>query len=286
MTTRNAHPGPAGSSESEHIARSVVALTTPAVAEDWEHHSHQHDKAQLLYTVSGMLSCYADDGVWIVPPQCAVWIPSGVPHSARGAGNTECYCLFIEATATPHMPAICSTIAVSALLRELLLRIVDFEASDELSGRQERLIATFIDELGAAPVEDLHLPMPQDARLAALGKMLLDAPADKATAGVWAARIGMSERNMSRALREQIGMSFGRWRRQLHVVLGLRRMALGVSVQAVADELGYDSAGGFVTMFRKAVGKPPARYLMDRNRSILSATDVYAPAHPLPTPMP
>ncbi|MGV8657531.1 helix-turn-helix domain-containing protein, partial [Pseudomonas aeruginosa] len=38
-------------------------------------------------------------------------------------------------------------------------------------------------------------------------------------------------------------------------------------VQTVALDLGYESASGFVTMFRKAVGKPPARYLAERNAS-------------------
>lgn len=36
------------------------------------------------------------------------------------------------------------------------------------------------------------------------------------------------------------------------------------AVQTVALELGYENASGFITMFRKAVGKPPARYLFER----------------------
>jgi AraC-like DNA-binding protein len=32
----------------------------------------------------------------------------------------------------------------------------------------------------------------------------------------------------------------------------------------VAVELGYEGASAFVTMFRKAMGKPPARYLAER----------------------
>jgi AraC-like DNA-binding protein len=35
-------------------------------------------------------------------------------------------------------------------------------------------------------------------------------------------------------------------------------------VQTVAFDLGYEGASAFVTMFRKAVGKPPARYLAGR----------------------
>ena len=44
----------------------------------------------------------------------------------------------------------------------------------------------------------------------------------------------------------------------------LQGLAQGHSVKAVALELGYENTSGFVTMFRKAVGKPPARYLAQR----------------------
>jgi AraC-like DNA-binding protein len=59
-------------------------------------------------------------------------------------------------------------------------------------------------------------------------------------------------------------MSFGRWRRQLHIILALRQLSAGQTVQAVAMDLGYESASSFVTMFRKMVGKPPSRYLLER----------------------
>ncbi|HGM4887813.1 MULTISPECIES: helix-turn-helix domain-containing protein [Stenotrophomonas] len=59
-------------------------------------------------------------------------------------------------------------------------------------------------------------------------------------------------------------LSVRRWRRQLHVVVALPLLAKGRTVQAVADHLGYDSAGAFVTMFRKTVGAPPKRFLAER----------------------
>ncbi|MGK5035343.1 helix-turn-helix domain-containing protein [Janthinobacterium sp. LB3P118] len=49
-----------------------------------------------------------------------------------------------------------------------------------------------------------------------------------------------------------------------HRLLATLLLAQGHSVKAVALELGYKNTSGFVTMFRKAVGKPPARYLAQR----------------------
>ncbi|MBD1550264.1 AraC family transcriptional regulator [Pseudomonas typographi] len=248
----------------DSVPRPVFAFGNTMVSKDWEAARHQHRKAQLFYSVRGVLNCEIEDGVWIVPPQCAVWIPGGLPHSARGSGETECYCLFVEPNAAPDLPKTCCTLAVSPLLRELILTAAGFSELYARGGREDRLIATLLDELAAAPVEGLHLPMPRDARLCRLAEMLLADPTDKTSMGDWATRIGMSERSMSRLLLHEIGMSFGRWRRQLHVILSLQRLTKGDSVQTVALDLGYESASGFVTMFRKAVGKPPARYLSDR----------------------
>ncbi|USX17670.1 helix-turn-helix transcriptional regulator [Oxalobacteraceae bacterium OTU3REALA1] len=248
----------------DSFSRPIVALSATSVTKGWENARHQHRKAQLIYSARGILNCEIEDGVWLVPPQCAIWIPGDLPHSAWGTGETECYCLFVEPDAAPDLPKTCCTISVSPLLRELLLKAASIPELYALGGREDRLIATLLDELVAAPVEDLHLPMPRDPRLRSLAEMMLVDPTDKTSKADWATRIGMSERSMSRLLLHEIGMSFGRWRRQLHVILALQRLTKGDSVQTVALELGYENASGFVTMFRKAMGKPPARYLSDR----------------------
>jgi len=265
----------------DSISRPVVALSATLVAKDWENATHQHRKAQLIYSVRGILNCEIERGVWIVPPQCALWIPGDLPHSAWGSGVLECYCLFIEQSAAPDLPTTCCTISVSPLLRELLLRATAVPELYSPGGREERLLAVLLDELVAAPVEDLHLPMPRDPRLRRLAEMILATPADKTSKTAWATRIGMSERSMSRLLLQETGMSFGHWRRQLHVILALQRLTKGDSVQTVAFELGYENASGFVTMFRKAVGKPPARYLSDRiDRAVTRVAPGITPLDP------
>jgi AraC-like DNA-binding protein len=74
----------------------------------------------------------------------------------------------------------------------------------------------------------------------------------------------MSERTLARALSNQTGMSFGCWRQQLHLMLAVRWLGSGASVRQVADDLGYESASSFVSMFRKKLGAPPAQYTAKR----------------------
>ncbi|SHL22883.1 helix-turn-helix domain-containing protein [Paraburkholderia terricola] len=73
-----------------------------------------------------------------------------------------------------------------------------------------------------------------------------------------------NERTLARVLIRQTGMSFGRWRQQLPLMLAVRWLGAGASVQQVADDLGYESASSFVSMFRKNLGSPPARYVSER----------------------
>ena len=246
------------------IPRSIVAVGASSTSERWEHTPHHHQHGQLIYTLRGVVHCVIEAGIWIVPPQCALWIPGGVTHAARGAGEADVYCLLINPDAARALPRQCCTLSVSPLLHELIGKAVSFPQLYDEDGAQGRLVATLLDELAQAPIEALHLPMPQDPRLHRLANSLLANPGDKSTLGEWAVRIGMSERSMTRLLLEEIGLSFGRWRRQLHVILSLQRLANGESVQSVALDLGYENASGFITMFRKAMGQPPARYLADR----------------------
>ncbi|MGY2374465.1 AraC family transcriptional regulator [Pseudomonas sp. SDO524_S393] len=252
------------------IPRAVVAVGASSASESWEHVQHQHLKGQLIYTLRGVVHCEVEAGIWLVPPQCALWIPGSIPHAARGNGEAQVYCLLIDPQAANALPSKCCTLAVSGLVHELISKAVGFPQLYDEAGAQGRLIGTLLDELAQSPVEDLHLPMPRDLRLRRLANRLLADPADKATLDQWAVRIGMSERSMTRLLLEELGLSFGRWRRQLHVILSVQRLAKGESVQRVALDLGYENASGFITMFRKTVGQPPARYLADRTGALKS----------------
>ncbi|WP_431223848.1 AraC family transcriptional regulator [Serratia sp. L9] len=248
----------------DNVPRDIFAVQASTVQRGWEMAHHRHRKAQLIYTVRGMIRCEVENGLWLVPPQCALWMPSNVSHSAQATSQSECYCLFVEPNAIPGLPQSCCTLTVSPLLRELLLQASQFDILYPEAGPEGRLAKVLLDQLATAPLENLHLPVSQDARIRQLTEQLLANPADKSTLKQWAQRVGMSERSLSRTLQQQMGMSFGHWRRQLHVMLALQHLTLGESVQKVALDLGYENASGFVTMFRKAVGKPPARYLAEK----------------------
>lgn len=225
---------------------------------------HSHAKGQLILVQRGALSCEAHGGQWIVPPRSAIWIPGGTLHTAKMSGFLEGYNAFIDPTVSGSLPLTCCTVSVSPLLRELLARAAHLPPYYEEGGANSRLMAVLLDEVAASKVEDLHLPMPADPQLRRLAEAMKAAPADRATLDVWARRAGLSERTLARRITEETGMSFGRWRQQLAVMLAVEWLAGGASIQQVAADLGYESVPSFVTMFRKTLGTSPGRYMAER----------------------
>ncbi|WP_296943150.1 helix-turn-helix domain-containing protein [uncultured Massilia sp.] len=222
---------------------------------------HRHEKSQFMLTLRGVLSCELEGGLWIVPPQSAIWIPSGVLHSVKFSGSIEGYNAFIDPAVCGDLPASCCTLSTTPLLRELLVRAAHLPLLYPEEGMAQRLVALLLDEMAIAAPGKLHLPMPSDERLRKLVDMIVADPGDRVTMDAWAARAGMSERTLARLISRHTGMSFGRWRQQLRIMLALQLLAKGMSIQQVADRLGYESAGSFVTMFRRMLGAPPGRYM-------------------------
>jgi AraC-like DNA-binding protein len=189
-------------------------------------------------------------------------------HAVKATGALECYNAFVDPALGARLPETCCVVSVTPLLRELLVRSACLPLLYEEGGANSRLVVVLLDELAATQVENLHLPMPTDARLRRMVDLMMASPADQGTMDVWAKRAGLSERTLARLISRETGMSFGRWRQQFSVVLAVKWLAWlagGSSIQQVAADLGYESVPSFVTMFRKALGTSPGRYMAERS---------------------
>ncbi|MDQ0469463.1 AraC family transcriptional regulator [Labrys wisconsinensis] len=247
----------------DQVPRSVVGLTIE-LASIHEVDPHHHRKAQLLYVIGGVITVEAAGGIWTVPPHCAIWIPSGVAHVARSTGRIVIGSLYVEPALAGSLRDECGILFVQPLLRELLLRFMSGPSLYPEGGtREERLVRVLLDELEAAPLEPLHLPMPTDRRLRRLVETLVDDPSLRFTIKEWGARVGASNRTLTRLFQRETGMSFVRWRQQLHVGLALQRLATGQSVTNIAFDLSYESPSAFIAMFRRMLGTTPARYFTE-----------------------
>jgi len=55
--------------------------------------THAHRKGQLLYASQGVMRLHAPEGLWVLPPQRALWIPPGLEHGFTCRRPTSIYAL-------------------------------------------------------------------------------------------------------------------------------------------------------------------------------------------------
>lgn len=222
--------------------------------------SHTHDSDQLIHASSGVVTVETEDGLWVVPPARAVWVAAGVAHNLAMSGHVEMRTLYLD----PKLGAIsgtrCCVVQVSPLLRSAILRCVTFAQPYPARGAEARLVAVILDEIKAAEVAPLDLPMPNEVRARRAALAFRDRPSDRRTRADWAKLAGSSERTLERLFHAEVGMSFGRWQQQARLLAALEFLAAGESVTRAALEVGFQTPSAFITMFRRAMGTTPARY--------------------------
>lgn len=219
---------------------------------------HRHRKGQLILAVHGGVTCKVMNALWIVPKNCALWVPGGRDHSNHVTPNARLCFLFIEPGAA-EMPDFCCTLALPALVRELILHLATLPQGNDSPVRQ-RLVQVLFDQLPRKPDSQYYLPYPEDNRLRRMIDYMRENPADMLLQYDWAKTLAMSERNLSRLILRETGMNFRRWKQQLQFILAIEALSGGASVQQTAGLLGYDSATAFINMFKRALGKTPGHW--------------------------
>ena len=220
---------------------------------------------QLAYASKGVMTVVTTEGVWVVPPNRAVWIPAGARHSVRTSGRVSLCTLFLRPELSRRrLPRRCMALDVSPLVRELVLHAAHRNTLARDRPVDRRLAGVIVDQLVTLPHAPLRMPMPVDARARKAAETLDAAPAS-ALARV-ARSAGASLRTLERLFLRDTGIPLGRWRRRARVIAALRLLADGTSITATAADVGYATPSAFVAAFRRELGTTPGRYFLAASR--------------------
>ncbi|HEY1934144.1 MAG TPA: helix-turn-helix transcriptional regulator [Acetobacteraceae bacterium] len=220
---------------------------------------HQHPRAQLLHAISGVLRVMTQAAWFIVPPGTGLWMPAHTPHVTRMPAGLRMRGLFLREDAARAGPDAVTVVAVSPLLRELILAACDEPVMWDEQGPVRHVVALALHEIGRAATRPISVPACHDARLQRVTEALLADPADDRGLEAFADIAGASARTLARLFRRETGMSFQAWRRQLRLTEGLALLAQGATPARAAASVGYDSGPAFGAAFRSAFGTTPGR---------------------------
>lgn len=243
----------------EEIPRPVVAVSLNYPNNHFMP-AHMHQSAQLLYASEGVMTVTTNMGIWIVPPERAVWVPMLTQHEILTFGRLSMRTLYIKSDAVADLPKQCCVVTVSRLMRELILHATTVPQLYDLSGPDARIMSVILDQIKSLPVTPLDLRIPQDPRLSRIYEALVDNPADNRSLEDWGCKVGACSRTLTRIFRAETKMSFRQWRRQFRILEALKRLGRKEPVTNVALDLGYDSPSAFICMFKRALGRTPGQY--------------------------
>lgn len=245
----------------DEVPREVIA-TERLFPSGFVFPDHTHARGQFAYAAEGAMTVVTTQGNWVVPPQCAVWLPADAPHQMQMSGRVRMLNAFVhvQAARTRRLPRRCYVLSTSALLRDLMSEAVRQPVLYDTGTRAERIMALLVDEIATMQPLALNAPLPNEPRLAALCRAMLAAPSVAFGVDEAASRVGLSRRTFTRLFREQLGVSFVAWREQACLLSAIARFAQGDSVTRVAFDLGYGSPAAFSAMFKRVVGVAPQVY--------------------------
>src|SRR6202000_1568545 len=155
---------------------------------------HRHPRAQLLFATAGVMRVTTEPALFTVPPGTGLWVPADTMHSVRMDGGACMRALFLRADAAASGPGSTTVIAVSPLLRELILTVCGEPVVWDARGPIRLVAALVLHEIGRARTRPRCLPACRDPRLVRVAAALVADPADSRDLGDFANTAGASVR--------------------------------------------------------------------------------------------
>jgi len=213
---------------------------------------HSHVRGQTLYSTQGLMLAQTDAGAWAVPTGHALLIPPGLRHDISMHGEVRMLTAYIDPSIWLSVagPA-CRVIKASRLFDAALAALCEEPVLYQPEGRGALLSSVIIDEVMRAPTAELALPLPRAARLREICRKLIETPALPQGLDEWADAIATSRRTLTRKFREETGMSFAAWKRQLRQLQSLKLREEGVPLKSIASRVGYRSPQALRAMMKR-----------------------------------
>jgi AraC-like DNA-binding protein len=224
---------------------------------------HFHDVHEIEYACRGMVEVETEAGHYLLPPHQAAWIPAALRHKTTLNAGVQTLAVLFEPGLVPMGKDRVRIIAVSALLREMMLYSARWPISRTESGAEADSFFQALGYVVADALDDempLNLPVPADPVVTAATDYTR-AHLDRVTVNDVTRAVGVSERTLRRIFHAHLGMS---WRSYLLRARVLRSMAMLAqpdrTVLEVSIAVGFDDAGAFARSFARHCGETPSAY--------------------------
>ncbi|MFT4232029.1 MAG: AraC family transcriptional regulator [Leucobacter sp.] len=225
---------------------------------EWTMPTYRHDTDELAWSSEGTASIIVAGSPWTVSPEQAVWIPAGVSHKVPSTRKAILFPLHFDTSAPGPAWIDPTSLWVGPELRSQLMRYIQSTFGE--GGQTERERDTLLAMLPAHRQSEAFIPIPSDPRANYVAQRLMENPSDQRGIEDWAGKVGTSGKTLQRAFIASTGMNFAEWRLRARLSASLHMLAQGMPIGEIAERVGYSSASGFTTAFRRHFGHAPSEH--------------------------
>jgi AraC-like DNA-binding protein/quercetin dioxygenase-like cupin family protein len=218
---------------------------------------HAHGSDQLIYATRGVMEVRSGNGLWLIPPQFALWIPARTFHSIRMLAAVSMRTLYFRPNLNAHSRQSCEVLSISPLLRELIVETVRVGRLRTRNRHECALRDLILLHLSQADATPTFIRLPEDARAAAAARAVIDNPARPWPLPALCVEAGASVRTMQRIFQKEVGIDFETWRRHVRLTKAVELLVSGRTVKEVSFAVGYRQPSAFVEAFRRTFGATP-----------------------------
>jgi len=223
---------------------------------------HTHDLHQIEYAFQGVVEVETAAGHFLLPPQQAVWLPSGLAHRTT-LRRVRTVSVFFDPEMVRGAGDRARILAAAPVIREMIVYAARWPISRPASDPTadaffEALAVLVLDWLDRET--PLCLPTSTEPIVAA-AMAYTNTHLDGVTAAEVSRAAGVSERTLRRAFPAATGMT---WQRYVLASRLVRAMGLlaepGPTVLDISTRVGFGSLSAFTRAFTAFVGDTPTGY--------------------------
>ncbi|PMJ65323.1 AraC family transcriptional regulator [Vibrio splendidus] len=227
---------------------------------------HQHTWHQVIFPIKGLLQTKTEHYQHLIPHTSALFVPAGIQHESIALNHTMFVGIYLNpAFGIKYKPQV-RTITLTPFLNELLQeirRLCEGLVNDE---EVLRLLAVLHDQIMKDNVQTFQLLLPEDRRLKLIFEALTNTPRLDCSLKAWGEKVGASERTLSRLFSKEFNTSFQLWRQQIRLICSLSLLDEELSIQSIADQVGYQNDSSYIKAFRANFNITPQQFRTNGRR--------------------
>ncbi|HAS6150134.1 TPA: helix-turn-helix domain-containing protein [Vibrio vulnificus] len=227
---------------------------------------HQHTWHQVIFPIKGLLQTQTDHYQHLVPHTSALFVPAGIQHESIALSHTTFVGIYLNPAFGTEYQHQVRTITLTPFLNELLQEIRRQCEGVVSDGEVSRLLAVLHDQIMKDNVQTFQLLLPEDRRLKLIFEALTDKPALDWSLKQWGEKVGASERTLSRLFAKEFNTSFQLWRQQIRLIYSLSLLDEELSIQSIADQVGYQNDSSYIKAFKAYFDLTPQQFRVTGRR--------------------